>query len=440
MEAARSKRRESPSGLHFWQLYQNCPREFYFKYVLGLKPKYTSKPLVLGGVFHDAKARLYKTWDEDEALKELNKSFRIRAKELDPTVDREELRERTMLMFLAWASDFAKRDQQTYRIVEVEHEWKITLPNGFVVTARPDAVVRMKREPFYFILETKTSSFSVTLTKANVTQGDQATMYTYGFRQKWPKRRFGGVIPDITYWNKQSTDVTKIVNQRTDVVQRTSFDLKAFELYTMDVLNEIARRVKAVESGEVEPIQAFGRNTSWCFSYHRTCPYADICRRNVDPDRVPEGFVRDEWKDREAIARMNLAFDLRRFGNDEQTRRVLYSQAQRAAKTQSADRYRRAGARDGADRRPAGRCRAVRGDRAGRYEIYAARERERAGVRRLLRSWIFTRIGKAERNALVDACRPRSGREAGVQGGARKGDRRGNTKRRGKKTKGRVTK
>ena len=370
---------------------------------MGFQPKHLTVPLASGGAFHDGKAEYYLTWSMDKGLKELKESFLERAEMLDDEVDRGKVLHRLRIMFASWVDDIGKNDEGNYKIIEVEKEWKIKFPNGFVATARPDAVVQNRKTGVYYIFETKTSSFSVGLALQTVLLGDQATMYSYGFKQRWPNRKFGGVIPDITYWNSRSTDTAKIINYREDIVRRTPYELKAFELYTMAVLEDLAGRVRAVEDGVTEPIVAFGPNRSWCFSYHHTCEYADICGKDLRPDDVPNGFVRDPWRTEDDVTKLQNAFDLRRYTDEQETRRVLHATKTGEKKVQGRD----GSIGDVNRRRPYGGSSLYNlpiHERKGWGQRVSAVDLSRTdSIHRLLRSWVFARLNKAERDAIISA-------------------------------------
>lgn len=297
---AKEKRRESPSGFHYFNLYQNCPWKFYLRYLVGLASFYTEPPLSAGGAFHEGKATWYKTGDLKAAIKVSQRFLRDRKRDYqdENAYNRDYYRVPTMLT--QWIYDWGETDLEVYNIKEVEVQHAVPLPNRFKLTIRPDFVGERKDNGLIFIHETKTTGYSALVTEQGVALGDQATSYLWALSVAHPSWKIEGVIPDISYWHKGSTDAGKIRNSRGAVVRRDEEQLNQFAVSTMNILSDISQRVKAVQSG-MNPHAAFPRNTQWCTSYARPCEYAGICRTPIDPDRFPPGFVRDPWAERHQV-------------------------------------------------------------------------------------------------------------------------------------------
>lgn len=301
----RSRRTESEAGLHYWNSFNDCKRFFFFRYVMGWEPQFLEPPLLMGGAFHDGKARWYETGSAKAAVGEFRDSLRAGADRLHSSSDYQRIATRGETLLKLWIEKYGVDDLERFKILGVEKELEARLPNGFRITVRLDALVQ-DTEGRARILESKTGSFSYTLTETNVRVGDQATVQIYAVRQCLPKLNLTGVIPDIAYWNKgQQASEDSIIIKRADYVMRSSDDLRDFELYTQDTLIDIAQRTSAVLEGKYRPIEVFGRNTDWCFSYHRVCPFLDICRTragdNLKGTPVPPGFVRTHWKEKNDI-------------------------------------------------------------------------------------------------------------------------------------------
>ena len=117
------ERRESPSGFHFYNLYLDCPRKWYIKYVNGLRPLFTSPPLLFGNAFHEAKA-LY--WEKDfnadgmmaefdRVLLELKDQYEDQKKYIDDVA-------RGHRMIDNWLYTWHDENQDRYKVLEVEKD------------------------------------------------------------------------------------------------------------------------------------------------------------------------------------------------------------------------------------------------------------------------------------------------------------------------------
>jgi hypothetical protein len=204
------------------------------------------------------------------------------------------------ILLKAWIDTFGKRDLELYDILRVEKEMNIKLPGTggkpFLFTTRPDTVVRQKRTPReYFIMETKTSSFSINVTDLGVRYGDQATSYIASVEENLGIR-VAGVIPDIAYWNKQAKSEGNISCVRGDLITRSPSDVAQFKNATNQVFVEMSQKATAVLAGQADPRAMFARNTYYCNAFNKSCEFCDICRRPdvlIGRGSLPPEFVRD---------------------------------------------------------------------------------------------------------------------------------------------------
>jgi hypothetical protein len=289
--------RESPSGFHFWNLYQNCHWKFFLRYVMGMIPLQISKHLLYGIAIHGAKAQFYATGSIDEAVGEFDKIIQASESQYEKPEDYilDSNRGPTLLRY--WYEDVGKADLTDYDVFSIEQELNPILPNGFRVTLRPDTIFKTKGTKELLIAETKTSGFSKSVTEEALNFSDQVTMYIWGVKQSYPKESVMGVLPDVMYQNKSKIKCAP----RGDIIFRTDKELRDFELSTMGILTEISQKIQAVKSG-LDPAIVFDRNTSWCTSYNKPCEYIGICR-NWNLKGVPSGFEKSDWiEEKETLA------------------------------------------------------------------------------------------------------------------------------------------
>jgi hypothetical protein len=157
------------------------------------------------------------------------------------------------------------------------------------MTIRCDAVVQTKIEKYVIILETKTSSFSKRITEEAVQLGDQATSYLFGV-QKVLGLKPMGVIPDIAYWNKKSTNLSNLEFIRGDVIQRSEAEIRNFEISIGQLFHEMSQKAEAYRQG-YDPWLLFPRNSHYCTAYSTPCEFAHVCRSNCElVKRAPVGF------------------------------------------------------------------------------------------------------------------------------------------------------
>jgi len=288
-----AKRRGSPKGFHFINLYQCCPRKFYITYIKGYRNKFMAQPLVLGSAFHEGKASWYLGKSEKACIKtalEVVQSYRA---DLETKEIYEEILFRVENLLHVWIQSFGISDRQQFKVLEVEHELDVKLGDTeFSMTMRPDAILQDKSCDLIYIMETKTSGFSHRITAEAVYYGDQATAYLWGVSKKRKFKPYA-VLPDIAYWNKTTRDVRNIQCIRSDLVMRSEYQIEMFENGMKQLFLEATQKALAVKDG-YDPDVLFPRNTYYCLSYSHPCEFAHICHQDVkNMKRIPQGFKKD---------------------------------------------------------------------------------------------------------------------------------------------------
>ena len=250
------------SGFHFVERFKNCKRFWYVENILGITPAKKPFMLIFGGAFHAGKAAFYQQKSIDAAVAAFKASLR------DDRALMEEadkyypfLLERGPIMLHQWAQTFGQNDLANYKVLAVEKVFQTRLPNGFVLTIKPDAVLQASNGAVY-IFETKTSFFSANLQEDVVALGDQATTYLYAWWKATGKKA-NGVVPDIIYWNRNSRKSEDIELRRGNLVTRSEYELYSYEQGVMSDLTDMAGRVRALTS-KTSPEALFPRTTSQC--------------------------------------------------------------------------------------------------------------------------------------------------------------------------------
>lgn len=291
------KRSESASGFHFVNLYQCCPRKFYLRYHLRIRPKFTHPALINGSAFHEGKATFYTSKSEPKALAVALGVLRRGKKELEDQSALKDMEFRLTNLLHFWIEEKGKNDLRQYKILFVEKELKVPIAHTqYIFTMRPDAILQDKQSKLVYIFETKTSSFSLRVTNEAVLYGDQATAYLWGVRKMMKKLEVYGVVPDISFWSKQAKTVDAIKNQRGDIAVRSDYAIEQFEKGLSQTLSEINQKSLAYKRGR-DPWLLFPRNSHYCLSYSTPCEFASICYEDCESLKaLPARFKRDTGK------------------------------------------------------------------------------------------------------------------------------------------------
>lgn len=286
------RRRESPAGIHFYGLYRDCPRKWYLKYMLGLRPSFTSPAFLLGGAMHDALQAYY---EGKGSLEHAQRVFRDglsdrRTQYAEISKFTEDFN-RGPKMLEVFHERVGKDDFSNYELIEAEREYRINFgPEGsrFTFTMRPDRVLRRRSDKLVFPVETKTSSYSVTAAGTAAERGDQVTSYLWGLTKEHPDWEIGGCLIDVLY-NKGSVFDSK---RTATPAFRSKYELQTFELGLYGTIVELTQKYLSLESYPWPLL--FPQHRASCS--HWGCEYMGVCFTPIKDGEVPPGFIKDEWK------------------------------------------------------------------------------------------------------------------------------------------------
>lgn len=279
----------STLGHHFIQAYNEDKYGFYLRYIRGLRPAHTKPALLFGGAIHDAKEAFYTfSYNEDVMVTTFNTVMDARRDQYDDPETFNEDRSRGTKMLLYWANEWSRHDEDTYDILEVEGSHTFTLANNFTVSYRNDLLVRRRDNNNVYIIDTKTTGYSVAKAFDSVQGQDQATMYLLGAQRTYPSLKIVGLIPDILY--KRSSVIKA---ERPGIVFRSRQALLEYEQELIGLHVELTQKVIALEQGFPYPHMLFPRNgkndsvfgTQWPELYRMPLP--------ADPHKAPAGYVVD---------------------------------------------------------------------------------------------------------------------------------------------------
>lgn len=295
---AKQQRRASAAGFHFHNLYQCCQIKWAIKFLLRIKPTHTAMPLINGSAFHEGKGTFYQTGSAKKAILRCKQEITSRKSEFQYLEDYEQTLERCPILLEAWIAKFGYGDLKRFNFIAVEEELQVPVPGtDFILTVRPDAVV--EDSTGCYILETKTSSFSIKTTELGVYNGDQATAYIWAVKQAYGKH--AEVIPDIAYWNKIAKDASNISCVRGDIVSRNERDMAQYIGGLAQLQTEISQKVNAFKNG-YDFYTLFQRNTYYCNAFFKPCEFADVCRNDLTTTkRLPPGLKRSRTRVKPAL-------------------------------------------------------------------------------------------------------------------------------------------
>lgn len=272
----------TPLGWHTYTCFRECPRQYYFKHVLGLVPRAEPRKPLAGKIFHAMKEAFYRGMAEDAilgaVLDPMLAKHSASFSDFDPA---SETRDLLAAAFANWLCAYGRRDLVDYEILGVETPFDLIFDTHYGpvhLTGRIDFVGRRRDDSSLFMHDTKTS-FSTGPTKLleNVDCDDQLTVYAAAVREMW------GAIPtcvaDAVLFKGRSPQVGRGEFFRSD-----DEIIDAIE-GLVTTKKDILRAMEALAAGQPwRP--TFPRYTQKCSLWG--CDYEDFCREG--PDGIPDGF------------------------------------------------------------------------------------------------------------------------------------------------------
>lgn len=288
---SKERKRESPSGWHFYSLYMQNPKHWYLKYALGLRPAYTKPALLFGGAFHEGVEAVHKKDSVDAGIGAFKNALKERKNEYEDVEQYETDLQRGPRMLDYWYQKWSKEDKERYENVYIEKEFEFGLGPGkrFKFTVRPDRVVKERRTGFYYVMDTKTTGWSISRTIATADSDDQLTSYIWAMKNAHPDWNIDGGIVDVVY---NRNGAANIEADRSVPIYKSDQELKIFELTLVGLIAEVSQKYRDLKK---YPWPLLFRRHGFVDSLFG-CEYGELCKGEPPkPGVIPPGYVRDEW-------------------------------------------------------------------------------------------------------------------------------------------------
>lgn len=263
----------SESGYHFIQDYRKCKRLFHHKYIIGLEPLHTSPTLLYGNAIHAGLESYYEALRDNKGMKiasnRLVSRFResmakVKEEYVEPDYWVKDLKkgEHLLQQYPLWYS----QDITNYKVIGVEHDlWMPVGPSGSSrFTGRID-LVWSNNQGNRYIVDHKTTGWSIKNLKRTLGASDQATAYMALWNYHNPKMRVNGVIFNILREYQGSIDGDRLL------VYKTQQDID-------DFVEDLAYDITDLQNRIMDPKARWPKNTESCFLYNRPCPFLEICQ------------------------------------------------------------------------------------------------------------------------------------------------------------------
>lgn len=289
--------------------YKVCPRSYFLRHVMGIRPTGTGIALIFGLSWHDAQDIVWahaKKFSPDDLAELSFMAFQKTWEENNLPVDIPLEMEQ---MYLPRTPSIAKEMLYNYidkrwdmlqscDVIAVEQPFAVPIPgmSGHWYIGRLDKTIDFNAQRL--VIEHKT-------TTAYATQGNFRTDYvdSWFMSAQCKGYQFGaglffsnvdGVWVDAALVHKKVHDAFKFIP-----ISHNFTLLQEWIEGTKSWVDQISREETLFQiEGRLTP-GMFKKNEESCFGKYGPCPFIDICRSVADPSTLPEvpgGFVHDPWE------------------------------------------------------------------------------------------------------------------------------------------------
>lgn len=266
------------------QVYRNCPRKFYWKFVENLEPERIALNLEVGSGTHEGLAQLGAGADIDTAVGAARERFRKNLpKRMLPGdkelyLESEDLVEKLLRHYVEYWTD----QGEMFRPLGNEVAGTVEVGTGTGIFQRFKTDKFVNAFHGLWIVDHKTAAKMDPREMMKYQMDLQMTSYIYGGR-KLLGVEIGGVIVDFLV-------KTKVPQFAREAFERTHKELREFEFnftgWAEKIRHDYIEMAHFVEIHDREmstgPWNAFPRNESECFRYG-TCPFRTLC---LDPGNM----------------------------------------------------------------------------------------------------------------------------------------------------------
>jgi len=293
------------------QEYMQCPRRYFFKFIVGWQPELPSVHLEYGIAVHKALEILLLGGGFDTAFEAFETSFRDRYVSICGDEHKNKNIATTYYTLLQY-SEFYKNDLQHFKVLHTEVAGSILIDVNKKLYFRTDTLAEgnIMEQNGFFSLEHKTGTSLDRKWKDQWRQKFQVGVYTHVVNCMYPTNEALGVVINGFFPHnppEMKRDGTPKANSKDAeffrmLVRRTPRRMEDWILGAISWYDSVIKDTEAVlQVSEDQPVMTcFRKNTESCTDFFG-CPFQDYCEAWSNPTRntaAQTGFVERYWDPR----------------------------------------------------------------------------------------------------------------------------------------------
>lgn len=290
------------------QRFMECPRAYFYEYVLGWRSDRPNNHLIFGESWHQALEHLlihgysekYVMEAYDVFLKEYRKTF--------PMDTDDAFAPKTPYNAAKALGMYVKNYRgDAYDVIYTEIGGQVSISDNYSLTFRMDGLCYDPSKKCYFVLEHKTCSSIARQWSDQWALSFQVGTYTHALHCMFPDTDVTGVVVNGTCFQKRDIKFMRIP------VYKSLANMNAWlsdALYWAGSIHKEFAVLKHCRDSE-NVLLAFPRNPTACTKYFG-CPFHDFCCTWSNPLQrayeVPMGMIEEHWNplDRELREKVEL--------------------------------------------------------------------------------------------------------------------------------------
>ena len=295
--------------------FMECPRAFFYEYLLGWRNEKPNNHLVFGTAWHDAMEYLLLHGVSQHSVLEAFKKFEhsYRSTFQNPELDEMFFPKTPDRAFSALAEYALKyeNDLLKYEVLFTEISFTVAMDETRSLIGRMDSIVRHRKSGKIRSLEHKTASNFWNWEK-QWPLAMQTGVYTHALYCLYNLDEVEGIIFNgVAFLKAKGTRGGKLFDFLRVPAYRSKSQMQTWyqnTLYWMDAVeNEYRILAEATESDDV--LQAFPQNTTNCSKWFG-CAYKDFCNAWANPlkhcSQPPLGMIEEHWCPHDEPSTVNM--------------------------------------------------------------------------------------------------------------------------------------
>lgn len=288
--------------------YLECPRKFFWEYILGWREDKLNNHLHFGKAWHLGMEHLLRHGFGEQSIYDAYEAFltfyRTEVHETDDEVYTPKNPERALIAYVKYANKYAD-DLDKFEVLFLETAGTVPITSEDVLHFRMDSILREKDGAQRIVsLEHKTGSNKYRW-EEQWPLSLQGWCYSHALHCMYPyEPAQKGIIFNAAFFMKTKSITDKCIDFMRVPMYREMWSMNVGLWNAVRILEQIKEDYRLLsQCNESDPyLGAFTMNTTNCTKYFG-CPYHDLCSYYQNPLRncaEPElGFIVERWDPRE---------------------------------------------------------------------------------------------------------------------------------------------